>query len=561
MVVCEQCLADDMVVNEQGYFQCDQCGFILVSVMPESAELDDTPGGVVGARQIVSAAVFRRQQLESAKSAADAAAELRAELLRPAQATVADDDDGAAGGARDLHDFASIRDGAVSVPTLFEALQLVLVWHVRALAPKLGVDCALLADVVGGLWLRYVESRERLIQYRRRRRLVVPVHLRKRLRRIARETGDEAAAHRIDMLHGADIEFDDVHDRVTGTDERGRALEVTNRPRVLIVLAILWLAALHLRVGLLPCDLVRWCYDGSLPFLVAGAKFAAAQLDRAVLQGARQSLSAYKVAHTAQSLVRQLEMPPVALNMPAIVAAAVRRLELPSGVLATYALLCARFAVPPVTFGTATPLESRGRLVEKPMETYVAAHLVVALRARFGLGFDESAAHERASDFALIERWLACPPRGVRETPDFRSLRSADSALLARLASIAMHNDTFNALRSRRDAEQLLVPLEAAIRQLDGAPQSSSRSRTAIIAELQLQQQQQQQQLKAAPPLTTNYRRFSSLSSKQMHEPLLDQLLACVAWHFGVERPTLVKEVRDIEGKALFSEKQQPCKL
>jgi tRNA(Ile2) C34 agmatinyltransferase TiaS len=44
-VTCEQCWADDMAVNEQGYYQCDQCGYILHSVVPESAELDDTPGG------------------------------------------------------------------------------------------------------------------------------------------------------------------------------------------------------------------------------------------------------------------------------------------------------------------------------------------------------------------------------------------------------------------------------------------------------------------------------------------------------------------------------------
>jgi hypothetical protein len=307
-VVCEQCLADDMVVNEQGYFQCDQCGYILHSVVPESAEMDDTPGGAPVGRQIVSAQVLRRQQLESAKSAADAAADMRAELMRPVLPTV---DEGVDQSERDWNDFDALPDGVVDVPTLFHAMQLVLTWHVRALAPKIGIESGLLANVVGQMWLRYLESRDELIQYRRRRKLVVPVHLRKRLRRVARQVGDEEAAHRIAHMHGTDIQFDDVLDRVTGTDQRARALEVSNRPRIVIVLALLWLGALHLRVGLLPCDLVRWCYDGSLPFLVAVAKFAPTQLDRAYLKGARQAFSAFKIAHTALSLVRQLQLPRV----------------------------------------------------------------------------------------------------------------------------------------------------------------------------------------------------------------------------------------------------------
>jgi hypothetical protein len=546
-VVCEQCLADDMVVNEQGYFQCDQCGYILHSVVPESAEMDDTPGGAPVGRQIVSAQVLRRQQLESAKSAADAAADMRAELMRPVLPTV---DEGVDQSERDWNDFDALPDGVVDVPTLFHAMQLVLTWHVRALAPKIGIESGLLANVVGQMWLRYLESRDELIQYRRRRKLVVPVHLRKRLRRVARQVGDEEAAHRIAHMHGTDIQFDDVLDRVTGTDQRARALEVSNRPRIVIVLALLWLGALHLRVGLLPCDLVRWCYDGSLPFLVAVAKFAPTQLDRAYLKGARQAFSAFKIAHTALSLVRQLQLPRVALNMPAIVAAAVRRLELPRGVLATYAHLCAHFAVPPVTFGPLTLLERAGRSDEKPMEMHVAAHLVVALRARFGVGFDESAALERASDFALIERWLAHPPSGVRDTPDFRGLRTADATKLARMASIAMHNDSFNSLRSRRDADQLLVPIDTAIRQLEDAPAPAGAARRHE------QQPAALGALRAAPTLTAKYRCWRVRSGMQAHEPLLDQLLACVAWHFDVERSVLVKAVRDVE-EVMFSEKQQ----
>jgi hypothetical protein len=66
---------------------------------------------------------------------------------------------------------------------------------VRALAPKLAVDPALLADVVGQMWLRYFESREQLIQYRRRSRLVVPQLVRRAVRRmLARIVGDEEAA-------------------------------------------------------------------------------------------------------------------------------------------------------------------------------------------------------------------------------------------------------------------------------------------------------------------------------------------------------------------------------
>lgn len=559
-VTCEQCWADDMAVNEQGYYQCDQCGYILHALVPESAELDDTPGGagMQGRRTLVSQTTLRKRHLELNKSASQAAADLRAALGRPA--ALADDAADFRADELDLDSFRDLPDGCVNVASFFDAFQLILTWHVRALAAKLAVDPAPLADVVGQIWKRYLDTREQLIQYRRRSRLIVPQLVRREVRKLARIVGDPVANPR-DAMFEEKIDYDDVKDRASALILRGRALEVANRPRMLLVLSLVWLGALHLRLAVLPSDLVRWCYDGTLPFLLADAKFAATQIDRGRLLCNKQGLSAFKIAHTAVMIIRQLDLPPATLNMPAIIAAAVSNLHLPRGVLTAYADLCARCAVPPVVVDKNTLLEQRNSFEKMTIELRVCAHLVVAVKARFGVGFGEKSRSERAPDFELIERWLTKPPRGVRMPPDFRALRFAAPTQLARLADVSLRNNVFNSQRTRREADQLLVPITTVVDHLKQGNRRRKRDRVDEDEDEEVDDDDGaddgDDRNDSTFVLTRKYRFWPLRSGDQAHEPLLDQLLACLAWFYNTKRTSVVRAVHDVETAMIFLEKQQ----
>jgi hypothetical protein len=118
------------------------------------------------------------------------------------------------------------------------------------------------------------------------------------------------------------------------------------------------------------------------------------------------------------------------------------------------------------------------------------------------------------------------------------------------------------ALRSRREADQLLVPIDNRRRSAgskaiggeservdeaeheevdddDGADDGDDRSGADFCIDAQIS--------------------FLARCAQAMqaHEPLLDQLLACVAWFYNTKRTSLVKAVRDVETAMMFSEKQQ----
>ncbi len=426
----------------------------------------------------------------------------------------------------DTADFDRVPDLSQQRPTVWSAFQLVLAWHVRALARTLRIDAAPLASAVGLLWFRYVDSRATLAAYRPRphpvpRKFVSRYKfLRAQLRKLRKQPREEP-------LHvAANVRAELALDRERpGPVRRIKVpeLEHHNRPRAQLVLALLWLASLQLRLGVLPSDLVLWCCDGSLPYFVAGGKFVLEQEGRSALQAAAMRPRALLITKYARLLIIQLRLPTkrFAVNMPLAMARAVARLELPRGVLDAYTFLSRNGALRPVYFDDRWP----ERRLYTSIECQLAAQLVIAIKARYGLGFVDAA--DRAVDFDDLLRWLTHPPLGALRPPDMRSLHRADSTFLAAFGAQALQNAATNRVKSRLDIDRVAEPLRDVL--LKGTAWWARANRSGAAGNAGGNAGDQ------PAAVLPRYRRWRLCDSRQAQERWLDELHRVLMWHYKLQ--------------------------
>jgi hypothetical protein len=551
--LCEQCGGASMGQTLGGFPMCDNCGWIDESRVPEDIDSEEeherraaaysAPQRGVSARIMADRTLTTEQLVDKERLLMQHGTRQARNITAADRATEAQFDCAGV-------DFDKVPDRSLTMPTFFDAFQLVLVWHVRALARVLHVDAQVLADVVGAMWIEYVQTRETFITYRPPARVFVPRKVMIRARQLRRDMlraigqepetfEEETAAVMAELGMSGPLPYTD-DDKPRKRTFVAKRLEIRNRPRLLVVLSLLWLATLDLKLGVLPSDIVRWCIEGQLPYFAAALKFTQEQEDLPQLDGSTARPNARSLTFVTKGLMKQLKLPAEYwLNMPLAVARTAKQLELPRGVQDAYAFLCVNEAVPQVRFRNVQTQHS-GLIVE----LNVVAHLVVAIKARYGLGFDDSTAEHRAADFDDIRRWLTTPPRGARMPPDFRMLSLLDSQRLVNLCLLAQSCEQRLRTVGSRARDALLIEQLCGFSPLAGRPREESARNNDDDDD---DDDDDGVETRRQPPVVPLYRRWRLNNSRQAHEPLLDLLHAMMVWHFQLDKRLFLIAINRLE--------------